>query len=92
MSGHALAAMEELDRRRGQAGVDELVDEGVGDRVVVPVQLDVIVDADAGVDFPFAVDEGLGRQRAERGVIEPLEEVAAAGAVESHQARVEIRE
>ena len=30
MSGHALAAMEEFDGSRGKAGVDEVVDEGIG--------------------------------------------------------------
>src|SRR5436309_11974563 len=37
-------------------------------------------------------DEGLRRQRAERGLIQPFEKVAAAGAVEPHRPRVEIRE
>src|SRR5206468_8047459 len=48
-----------LDGGRGQACVDVFVDERVGDRVVVAVELDVIVDADAGADLPVAVDEGL---------------------------------
>ena len=56
------------------------------------VELDVIVDVDAGTDLPLAVDEGLRRQRAERGLIQPFEKVAAAGAVEPHRPRVEIRE
>src|SRR5436309_13688870 len=37
-------------------------------------------------------DEGIRRQRAERGLIQPFEKVAAAGAVEPHRPRVEIRE
>ena len=41
---HPLPAMEELDGRHGQAGIDELVAEGVRDGVVVPVELDVVVD------------------------------------------------
>jgi hypothetical protein len=92
MRGDALAAVEDLDGGRGQACVDVVVDERVGDRVVVAVELDVIVDADAGADLPVAVDEGLRGERAQRGVIQPLEELAAAGAVEPHRPRVEIRE
>src|SRR5437899_274603 len=80
MSGHALASVEELDRGRGHARVDVLVDERVGDGVVMPVQLDVVVDVDAGPDSPLAVQEGLGGQRAERGLIETFEEVPTAGA------------
>src|SRR5438132_10348105 len=56
------------------------------------VELDVIVDVDTGTDLPLAVDERLRRQRAERGLIQPFEKVAAAGAVEPHRPRVEIRE
>ena len=58
----------------------------------MPVQLDVIVDVDPGVDLPFAIDEGLGGERAEGGLIEAFEELAAAGAVQAHGAGVEIRE
>jgi hypothetical protein len=92
MGRDALAAVEDLDGGRGQARVDVLVQERVGDGVVMAVELDVIVDVDAGADLPVAVDEGLGRQRAERGLIEPLEELAAAGAVEPHRPGVEIGE
>jgi len=92
MRGDALAAVEDLDGGRGQARVDVFVDERVGDGVVMAVELDVIVDVDAGTDLPLAVDEGLRRQRAERGLIQPFEKVAAAGAVEPHRPRVEIRE
>src|SRR5438876_5462336 len=61
-------------------------------RSSMAVELDVIVDVDTGTDLPLAVDEGLRRQRAERGLIQPFEKVAAAGAVEPHRPRVEIRE
>ena len=68
MRGDALAAVEDLDGGRGQARVGVFVDERVGDGVVMAVELDVMVDVDAGTDFPLAVDEGLRRQRAERGL------------------------
>ena len=92
MGRDALAAVEDLDGGRGQARVDVLVQERVGDGVVMAVKLDVVVDVDAGPNLPVAIDEGLGGQRAERGLIQPLEELAAAGAVEPHRPRVEIRE
>ena len=60
MGGDALAAMEELDGRGADPRVHDFVDEGVGDGVVVAMDLDVVVDVDAG-HFPLAVDEGLGQ-------------------------------
>jgi hypothetical protein len=92
MGGDALAAMKDFDGRRGQAGVDVLVHERGGDGVVMAVQFDVIVDVDAGADLPVAVDEGFRGERAERGLIQALEKFAAAGPVEPHRPRVEIRE
>ena len=93
MRTDALAAMEDLDGGRGQAGVDVFVEERVGDGVVMAVELDVVVDADAGADPPVAVDEDLRREgRAERGPIQLLEELTPAGAVEAHRPGVEIRE
>src|SRR2546426_10128474 len=92
MRGDTLAAMEELDSGRRQARVDMFVNERVGDGVVMAVELDVVVDADARADLPVAVDEGLGGERAEGGLVEPLEERAAAGAVEPHPPGAESRE
>jgi len=89
MGGHPLPAMEELDRRHGQAGIDEFVAEGVGDGVVVPVELDMVVDIHASVVLPFADDERLGRQGPKGGAIQALEELPAAGAVQAHRARVQ---
>ena len=91
MGGDALAAMEELDGRRADPRVHDFVDEGIGHGVVVAVELDVVVDVDAR-HGPLAVDERLGRQRPQRGVIEAFEELTAAGAVEAHGPRVQIGE
>ena len=55
------------------------------------VELDVVVDVDAR-GLPLAVDEGLGGQRPEGGLVEALEELAAAGAVEAHGPGVEVGE
>jgi hypothetical protein len=60
MGADALAAMEDLDRAHAGAHVDGLVHEGVGDGVVVAVELDVVIDVDPG-RLPLAVDEGLRR-------------------------------
>src|SRR5712691_1693376 len=92
MGRDALAAVKDLDGRRGQARVDVLVQERVGDGVVMAVELDVVVDVDASPDLPVAVDERLRGERAERRLIKTLEEVAAAGAVEPHRPGVEIRQ
>ena len=53
------------------------------------VDVDVVVDVDARVDRPLAEDEGLGRERAEGGLIELDEELAPAGAIDAHDLRVE---
>ena len=70
VGGHALAALEDLDGGGGAAGIDEFVPELVRDRVVVAVDVDVVVDVDAGVELPLADEEGLGGERAQRGLIE----------------------
>src|SRR5439155_12905150 len=76
VGGDAQAAMEAFDGRGREADVEDLVDEGVRDRVVVAVDLDVIVDVDAS-DLPLAVDERRGRQGAQRRAVEALEQLAA---------------
>jgi hypothetical protein len=49
MRGDAPALEEELDDGRGEADLDALVQELVGDAVVVVVDGDVVVDVDASV-------------------------------------------
>ena len=56
------------------------------------VELDVVINVDARADLPVAVDEGLGGQRAERGLIQSREELAATGAIEPHGPRVQVGE
>lgn len=90
VGGDPLAAMEDLDGRGREARIDVLVDEGVGDGVVMPVQLDVIVDVDASVHLPLAVDEGLGRQGAERGPVQTGEQLVPARAVQAHGAGIQV--
>jgi len=64
MGGDALAEPEDLDGRRGEAHVDgsAVVHQGEGDRVVVAVDFDVVVDVDTG-DLPLAVRESRSGQR-----------------------------
>src|SRR5439155_5881720 len=92
MGRDALAAVEDLDGGRGQAGVDVFMSEGVGDGVVMAVKLEVVVEADASADLPVAVDEGLGGEWPKCGLVQSLEELAATGPVEPHLPGIEIRE
>ena len=89
VGGHALAAMEDLDGGRGAARVDEFVQERMRDGVVVPVDVDVVVDVDPRLDRPVADDEGLGREGMERGLIKLGEELASTGSIDAHDLRVE---
>ena len=91
VGSHALATLEELDGRRRQPRVEPLVHEAVRDRVVMVVDLDVVVDVDTR-GLPLGVDEGLGRQRAQRRLVETFEELAAARPVAAHRAGVEVLE
>jgi hypothetical protein len=64
----------------------------VRDGVIVPVDLDVIIDIDACVG-PVGVDVAITRQRLQRQPIEPLEERAPRrAAVPFHRPVVEIEE
>ena len=61
MGGDALAAMEHLDRARRGPGVHLLADQAVRHRVEEALDLDVIVDADAG-EMPLGILEIVLRQ------------------------------
>ena len=56
MGGDAFAAMEHLDRARRGAGVHLLADQGMRHRVEKALDLDVVVDADAG-EMPLGILE-----------------------------------
>jgi hypothetical protein len=91
MHGDPLPLVEALDRRGGDPGLDDLVHEGKRHGVVVAVELDVVVDVDAG-GCPLAVDEGLGWQRPQGRPVQPLEELATAGPVQTHGPGVQVGE
>ena len=59
MRGHTLALMEDLDSHRGKACVELTMQQSIGNTVIVPVDLDVIVDIDAYL-LPFGENLGFG--------------------------------
>ena len=65
MNGDALTFMENLDAAGGQPRLDLGAGEAVGDRIIVGVDVDVIVDTHPA-HAPLAVFIGLTRQRLER--------------------------
>ena len=88
----AHTAQQHVDGRRRQAHVDGGVNQRMRDGVIVPVDLDVIIDIDAGVG-PIGVDVAIPRQRLQRRPIEALEERAPrAAAVRFHRPVIEIDE
>lgn len=62
----ATVAKEDFHRTLGNPQVDFLVDESIGDAVVVVLELDIVVDVDTGL-FPQGELVGLRRQRSEVG-------------------------
>jgi len=83
------AVVEDLDGRRRDARPYLLAAQGVVDRVVVAVDLDVIVDVDLAAD-KLGQDVRRRRQRLERRALQPLEELATADAVHAHAPVVQL--
>jgi hypothetical protein len=52
MGGDSLSIMKHLDCRCGEAGLDLLADQGVGDAVKAPVNVDMVVDVEVIAMFP----------------------------------------
>ena len=76
MDGDALALAENLDAADGQPRFDLGAGEAVGHGVIMRVDLDVIIDADAA-QAPFAIFVGLDRQSLQRRAVDLLEQLAA---------------
>jgi hypothetical protein len=91
VSGNALAAMEHLDRVRGDAEVDLLADQGVRHRTEEALDLDVIVEADAR-QTPLGIDIFGGRQPTQQRTLDHLEQLAPADAEATHRALVHSRQ
>ena len=89
MNGDALAFAEQLDGVGGDARVELLADQPMRHRVIMPVDVDVIIERDAA-DPPLGVFVGLGRQRLERRAVEFEEQIAAADAEAAHRPGIEI--
>jgi hypothetical protein len=60
VTGDTVAAMKDLDGQRGVAHIDFAMKQHVRDAVVVVLDLDVVVDMNAGL-FPFRKRVGFGR-------------------------------
>ena len=76
VGGHTLAFMEELDGALGDPGPELLFGQGMGNRIVMLGDLDMVVEAGAAL-LPFGVLIGLGRQRLERRSVECFEQFPA---------------
>jgi len=86
-----LVVEKDLDGAFGGADVDLFVDQGVRDAVVMMLELDVVVDVDAGF-LPDREFVGLLREGLEGRPIQRLEELAAGATEVFHQPRVELVE
>ena len=76
MGGNPLTPGEHLDGARGEPHLDRVLREAVGHAVIMPVDIDVIIDADPS-DTPFGEHIGLDRQGLEQRSVEFPEEMAA---------------
>ena len=74
--GDALAFMEDLDGALGDPGPEFLPSQGMGHRIVMLGDLDMIIEAGAAF-LPFGVLVCLARQRLQRRLVECLEQLPA---------------
>jgi hypothetical protein len=89
MHRDAPALAKQLDCVGGDARVELLADQPVRHRVVVPVDVDVIIEIDPA-QTPFGILIRVGRQRLQRRAVELEEQVAAADAQAPHRRPIEI--
>jgi hypothetical protein len=75
MGADPLAAMEDLDRARGDPHVDLGADERVGNRIQEVMDLDVIIEIDPGAP-PFRELPIVGGQGVESAAFDLLEQLA----------------
>lgn len=74
MGGDPLALAEQLDRARRDAGLHLLSCEAPGNGVIMPIDLDVIIEAGAP-NAPFGKDIAIGRQSSQRWAIDLFEQL-----------------
>ncbi len=89
MGGDAVIPVEHLDRARRDADVDLFLQQPIGHGVEACVDLDVVVDADAGA-APLGVFVPQYRKRPQRRPIGLLEQLASAHPEVAHDAGVEV--
>jgi len=77
MGGHPVSFVETLHRRLGNADIHLLAAQAVGNAVEVAIEIDVVVNVDAGL-FPLGVLIGCFGQGLERGAVQFLEPACAA--------------
>ncbi len=75
MHGDTFASIKNLDAADGQARLDLRSGEATGHGVIMRVDLDVIIDADA-VQAPFAIFVRLDWRRLQRRAVDPVEQLA----------------
>jgi hypothetical protein len=73
MEGHSLTLEEGLYRRRGQAGIESLMNQLIRDTVVMVIHFDVVIDIDLGL-APLRENVPMGWQGFEGRFIQALKE------------------
>ena len=91
MRGHALAPEERLHGAGAEARPDRVADQRVRHAVIVPIDIDVIVEGDEAL-LPLGEDIGCGRQRSHRRPVEGLEDAAPRARQALERAIVELTE
>jgi hypothetical protein len=89
MHGDMIALVEQLDGVRGDARLDLLAQQPMRRRVVMPLDVDVVIERHAA-DAPFGIHERLRWQRRQRRLVELLEQLATADAELAHRPGVEV--
>src|ERR1035438_7983604 len=91
MSRDSIAAIEDLDGVRRDPCPHLLAQQRVRQRVIMPLDFDVVVEADPAF-FPLRVNIGLDRQLLERGAFDIIEQRTSAGPQMPRHAIVELRD
>jgi hypothetical protein len=86
---YPLALAEQLDRALGDARVELLADQPMRYRVVMPIDVDVVVEP-SPAHPPLGVLIGLGRQLLQCRAVQLEEQLTPADAEPAHGPRVEI--
>src|SRR5690606_29190070 len=79
VGGHTLAVMEDLDGPISDPGPQRPLQKLVGHRVVMPLDLDMVIEADTALE-PVGIRVGAGRKGAEGRTVELHKQVAPTGA------------